>query len=95
MFFFINTKVHVAEKCIGVNIDVSLHFYRLQPLLTEVKNDRKTIALGTLDYIQSNTLEYKFYEDYMTRYGFDWRLVFFETFFRKDQVGERPEDPRV
>ena len=50
--------------------------------------------MGVLDYIQSDTLEYKFYDDYMTRYGFDWRLVFFETFFRRDQIGERPEDTR-
>ena len=69
-------------------------FFRLQPLLTEIKHDRKTIALGTLDYIQLNTLEYKYYENYMIRYGFDWRMVFFERFFRKDQVGERPEDTR-
>ena len=95
MSLIINTRVHVEEKFIVVNFNFPPHFFRLQPLLTEVKKDRKTIALGTLDYIQSNTLEYKFYEDYMTRYGFDWRLVFFETFFRKDQVGERPEDPRV
>ena len=50
--------------------------------------------MGTLDYIQADTLEYKYYENYMTRYGFDWRLVFFETFFRDDQIGERPEDTR-
>ncbi|XP_052796372.1 polypeptide N-acetylgalactosaminyltransferase 13-like [Mya arenaria] len=66
----------------------------LQPLLTEVKADRRTVAMGSLDYIQLDTMEYKFYKDYMTRYGFDWRLVFFETFFRADQVGPRPESTR-
>ncbi|KAK3578282.1 hypothetical protein CHS0354_010486, partial [Potamilus streckersoni] len=41
-----------------------------------------------------DTLEYRYYEDYMNKYGFDWRLTFFETFFRKDEIGERPEDIR-
>lgn len=67
----------------------------LQPLLVEVKKDRKTIAMGNLDYIQLDSMEYKYYLDYMTRYGFDWRLVFFETFFRNDQIGARPEDTRI
>lgn len=66
----------------------------LQPLLTEVKKDRKTIAMGVLDYVNSETFEYRFNEGYMTRYGFDWRLVFFETFFRQDQVGATEEDVR-
>jgi len=66
----------------------------LQPLLVEIANDHKTIAMGNLDYIQLDTMEYKYYRDYMTRYGFDWRLVFFETFFRPDQVGQLPEDIR-
>ncbi|KAH3782141.1 polypeptide N-acetylgalactosaminyltransferase 13-like [Dreissena polymorpha] len=66
----------------------------LQPLLTEVKRDRRTIAMGALDYIQLDSMQYKHYTDYMTRYGFDWRLVFFETFFRNDQVGPKPESTR-
>jgi len=64
-------------------------------MLTEIKKDRKTIAMGSLDYIQLDTMEYKYYNDYMTRYGFDWRLVFFETFFRPDQIGPKPESTRV
>ncbi|KAL4228077.1 hypothetical protein ACF0H5_013512 [Mactra antiquata] len=67
----------------------------LQPLLAEIKHDRKTVAMGTLDYIQLDSMEYKYYHDYMTRYGFDWRLVFFETFFRNDQIGSTPEATRV
>ncbi|XP_064608475.1 inactive polypeptide N-acetylgalactosaminyltransferase-like protein 5 [Liolophura sinensis] len=59
------------------------HFW-LEPLLYEIKQDRQIVALGTLDYISAKTFEYEFHSDYMTRYGFDWRLVFFETFFRRD-----------
>lgn len=66
----------------------------LQPLLTEIKKDRTTIAMGALDYIQLDSMEYKYYLDYMTRYGFDWRLVFFETFFRNDQIGAKTTDTR-
>ncbi|XP_060581406.1 polypeptide N-acetylgalactosaminyltransferase 13-like [Ruditapes philippinarum] len=66
----------------------------LQPLLVEIKKDRTTIAMGNLDYIQLDSMEYKYYQDYMTRYGFDWRLVFFETFFRNDQVGAKNTDTR-
>ncbi|VDI28998.1 polypeptide N-acetylgalactosaminyltransferase [Mytilus galloprovincialis] len=66
----------------------------LQPLLTEVKKDRKTIAMGVLDYVNAESFEYRFNEGYMTRYGFDWRLVFFETFFRQDQIGATEEDVR-
>lgn len=51
--------------------------------------------MGTLDYIDQNTFEYKYHDGYLSRYGFDWRLVFFETFFRDDQVGAMEEDVRV
>ncbi|XP_061164827.1 polypeptide N-acetylgalactosaminyltransferase 13-like [Saccostrea echinata] len=66
----------------------------LQPLLTEIKKDRKTVAMGVLDYVNAETLEYRFNDGYMTRYGFDWRMVFFETFFRQDQVGKTEADTR-
>ncbi|XP_052234412.1 polypeptide N-acetylgalactosaminyltransferase 13-like [Dreissena polymorpha] len=66
----------------------------LQPLLTEVKHNRKTIAMATLDYIQKDTMAYTYYKDYMIRYGFNWRLVFYEEFFRNDQVGPKPESTR-
>ena len=95
LLWYPNTRIHNGSVEFHWNeFKFSNLFFRLQPLLTEVKHDRKIIALGTLDYIQFNTLEYKYYEDYMIRYGFDWRMVFFERFFRKDQVGERPEDTR-
>ena len=67
---------------------------RLEPLLTEIKKDRKTVAMSVLDYINKDTLEYRFNRGYLIRYGFDWRLVFFETFFRKDQIGPSLTSPR-
>ena len=50
--------------------------------------------MGMLDYINSESLEYKFAPGYFTRYGSDWRLIFFETYFRPDQIGPAKEDPR-
>ncbi|KAK7115920.1 polypeptide N-acetylgalactosaminyltransferase 1-like [Littorina saxatilis] len=66
----------------------------LQPLLTEIKKDRRTVPMSVLDYINQDTLEYRFNRGYLNRYGFDWRLVFFETFFRDDQIGPTPQSPR-
>nr|KAG5702866.1 hypothetical protein BaRGS_019085 [Batillaria attramentaria] len=66
----------------------------IQPLLTEIKKDRTTVSMSVLDYVNQETLEYRFNRGYLTRYGFDWRLVFFETFFRNDQVGPTPQSPR-
>ena len=68
--------------------------FRLQPLLTEVKKDRKTIAMAVLDYVNAENFEYYFYESHLPRYGFEWKLGFFETFFRKDQIGATEEDAR-
>ena len=68
--------------------------YRLQPLLMEIKKNPKTIAMGHLDYILPDTFEYTFYPGYRTRYGFDWRLIFFETEFLKSQEkGKDITDP--
>ncbi|KAH3690622.1 hypothetical protein DPMN_191309 [Dreissena polymorpha] len=50
--------------------------------------------MATLDYIQKDTMAYTYYKDYMIRYGFNWRLVFYEEFFRNDQVGPKPESTR-
>lgn len=72
----------------------TIHKCRLQPLLTEIKKDRRTVAMGVLDYVNAETLEYRFNDGYMTRYGFDWRMVFFETFFRQDQIGKTEADTR-
>ncbi|XP_071091328.1 polypeptide N-acetylgalactosaminyltransferase 1-like [Haliotis cracherodii] len=63
----------------------------LQPLLVEIKRNRSTVAMGHLDYIKADTLQYDFEPGYKTRYGFDWRLVFFETYFRKNQQEPKSE----
>lgn len=68
---------------------VVLSAYRLQPLLVEIVKDRRTVAMGHLDYILPDTFEYSFTPGYRTRYGFDWRLVFFETFFLKSQEKDK------
>ncbi|KAH9524895.1 Polypeptide N-acetylgalactosaminyltransferase 3 [Bulinus truncatus] len=66
----------------------------IQPLLTEISMDNTVVAMSTLDYVQRDTLEYKYNYDYLTRYGWNWRMVFFETFFRDDQIGPDPRKPR-
>lgn len=66
----------------------------LPPLLAEVKNNPKTVAMAQLDYVNKDTLDYQFTPGYRTRYGFDWRLLFFETYFRPDQLkGKSDTDP--
>ena len=67
---------------------------RLEPLLYEVSKDQKTVAMATLDYIENDTFMYKYNENYLTRYGWSWSLIFFETFFREDQIGPKTTDPR-
>ncbi|KAH9524900.1 Polypeptide N-acetylgalactosaminyltransferase 10 [Bulinus truncatus] len=66
----------------------------LPPLLAEIAKDRTVVAMATLDYIQPDTLEYKFYRDYLIRYGWNWRLGFYELYFRDDQIGPDPRQPR-
>ncbi|XP_052098989.1 polypeptide N-acetylgalactosaminyltransferase 13-like [Mytilus californianus] len=67
----------------------------LQPLLSVIKQDRRTIAMGNLDYIQADTFEYQFYRrDHIVRYVFDWSLYFWESRFRPDQYGPKAEDMR-
>ncbi|XP_059147959.1 polypeptide N-acetylgalactosaminyltransferase 1-like isoform X2 [Physella acuta] len=66
----------------------------LQPLLTEIVKNKKTIAMGQLDYINKDSFYYKFYPGYRTRYGFRWDMQFFETYFRPDQlIGKKETDP--
>ena len=60
--------------------------FRLPPLLAEIKKDRRTIAMAQLDYINKATMSYEFEVGYRTRYGFDWKLIFFETYFREDHL---------
>lgn len=66
----------------------------LQPLLSEIVKNEKTIAMGQLDYVHRQTFEYNFYPGYRTRYGFRWDMQFFETYFRPDQLnGKLHTDP--
>ena len=67
---------------------------RLQPLLKVIKEDRMTIAMGSLDYIRWKTFEYIWYPDLVIRYGFNWGLQFFETYFREDTIGPNKLAPR-
>ena len=62
------------------------HIFRLPPLLAEIKKNRRTIAMAQLDYINKATMSYEFEVGYRTRYGFDWKLIFFETYFREDHL---------
>ncbi|XP_067665047.1 polypeptide N-acetylgalactosaminyltransferase 1-like isoform X2 [Haliotis asinina] len=83
---------HVTGKVVSFfdsHMEVNVDW--LQPLLVEIKKNRSTVAMGHLDYIKADTLQYDFEPGYKTRYGFDWRLVFFETFFRKNQQELRSE----
>ncbi|KAI8784594.1 inactive polypeptide N-acetylgalactosaminyltransferase protein 5 [Biomphalaria glabrata] len=66
----------------------------LQPLLYEIVKNKQTIAMGQLDYVHRETLDYNFYPGYRTRYGFRWDMQFFETYFRPDQLkGKKDSDP--
>ncbi|ESP05405.1 hypothetical protein LOTGIDRAFT_103227 [Lottia gigantea] len=78
----------IFDSHMEVNIDW------IQPLLTEIKKNRKTVAMGVLDYVNRENFEYAYNNGYLTRYGFDWRLEFFETFFRPDQIGPEDFSPR-
>jgi len=66
----------------------------LPPLLTEIARNRTVVAMSTLDYIQADTFQYKYNDNYLTRYVWDWRMVFFETFFRPEQIKPKTTSPR-
>lgn len=80
-------------RCTFVSIFHSLIncFSRLQPLLVEIRNNKATVAMCHLDYVNPKTFKYSHEKDYRTRYGFDWQLHFFETYFRKDQTEGKDE----
>ncbi|KAK3603109.1 hypothetical protein CHS0354_027893 [Potamilus streckersoni] len=66
----------------------------LEPLLFEIQKDRKTVPMAQLDYINRGNFVYEFEAGYRTKYGFDWRLVFFETYFSAIQLKEKSDtDP--
>ncbi|KAK7491384.1 hypothetical protein BaRGS_00017362 [Batillaria attramentaria] len=66
----------------------------LQPLLAEIKKDRHTVAMSVLDYIDHDTLEYRFNRGFLVQYGFNWGLKFFEFLFRDDQIGSTLQSAR-
>lgn len=79
--------IHKLQDFFVFNSHIFQIFHdRLQPLLTEIKKNRSILAMSQLDYIRANTMLYHFNIDYKPRYGFDWRLVFFEDYFRSDQM---------
>ncbi|KAL3867308.1 hypothetical protein ACJMK2_044522 [Sinanodonta woodiana] len=66
----------------------------LEPLLAEIQKDRRTVPMAQLDYINRGNFVYEFEAGYRTKYGFDWRLVFFETYFSAMQLkGKSETDP--
>ena len=84
----------VAMPVFTLHSSLPISLCRLEPLLNEIVKNPATVAMGQLDYINSNTFKYEFYEDYKTRYGFRWDMQFFETFFRPDQKsGKKETDP--
>ncbi|KAH3815011.1 hypothetical protein DPMN_143530 [Dreissena polymorpha] len=44
-----------------------------------------------LDYIKRDSLAYEYTNGYKTRYGFDWTMTFFETYFRADHLRGKTE----
>ncbi|KAK3581788.1 hypothetical protein CHS0354_027256 [Potamilus streckersoni] len=50
--------------------------------------------MAVLDDIQRDSFQYIFNKNDMPKYGFDWSLMFFETSFRKDEIGDHQEDIR-
>ena len=94
VFFKTNLFVKSFRKTTRVLKDMYKKYFRLQPLLTEIKHDRKTVAMGMLDYIRGNNMEYHFRRGDPPRYGFDWRLVFFETTIPESKRGKSPQDTK-
>ncbi|XP_059165152.1 inactive polypeptide N-acetylgalactosaminyltransferase-like protein 5 [Physella acuta] len=66
----------------------------LPPLLHEIAKDKTVVAMASLDYIQHDTFEYRYYKDFHVRYGWSWNMVFFERLFPDDLIGPDPRDPR-
>ncbi|XP_059169600.1 polypeptide N-acetylgalactosaminyltransferase 13-like [Physella acuta] len=82
----VGSREAIGDVLIFFDSHMEVNIDWLPPLLTEISQDRRVVAMATLDYIQSDTFMYKFNVNYLTRYGWSWNLLFFETFFRRDQV---------
>ncbi|KAL3865525.1 hypothetical protein ACJMK2_042901 [Sinanodonta woodiana] len=60
----------------------------------EVNIDWATVAMGVLDYVHRDSFHYNYNEGKLGRYGFEWSLGFFETYFRTHHIGKTAEDVR-
>ncbi|BFZ01203.1 hypothetical protein BsWGS_04242 [Bradybaena similaris] len=89
------SRVATGDVLLFFDSHMEVNIEWLRPLLTEIKRERKIVAMATLDYIQRDTFEYRYNHNYLKRYGWDWRLVFFETRFREDQIGPRATEARL
>ena len=58
----------------------------MEPLLGILREKPNAVAMSQLDTINAQTFAYEFTRQYRARYGFDWRLQFFETEYRPDQL---------
>ncbi|XP_048733053.2 polypeptide N-acetylgalactosaminyltransferase 13-like isoform X2 [Ostrea edulis] len=80
-----------SEVVVFLDSHMEVNYNWLQPLLVEIRNNKATVAMCHLDYVNPKTFKYSHEKDYRTRYGFDWQLHFFETYFRKDQTEGKDE----
>ncbi|XP_059169606.1 polypeptide N-acetylgalactosaminyltransferase 1-like [Physella acuta] len=89
------SQIAAGDVLIFFDSHMEVNINWLPPLLTEVARDKKVVAMATLDYIKAETFQYEFNVNYLTRYAWTWTMVFFETFFRQDQIGADPRATRV
>ncbi|KAK7009296.1 Polypeptide N-acetylgalactosaminyltransferase 10 [Biomphalaria glabrata] len=87
-------RVSKGDVLIFFDSHMEVNIDWLPPLLSEIARDNTVVAMATLDYIQADDLSYKFYKNYLIRYGWNWRLGFYELYFREDQIGPDPRKPR-
>ncbi|PVD36225.1 hypothetical protein C0Q70_03201 [Pomacea canaliculata] len=83
-----------GDVVVFLDSHVEVNVAWLEPLLVEIQSNRQTLAMSTLDYINAHTFEYNYYRNRTVRYGFDWRLFFFELNFRSDQEVSSPHATR-
>ncbi|KAK3605647.1 hypothetical protein CHS0354_032598 [Potamilus streckersoni] len=88
-------KISTGKVLVFFDSHMEVNMDWLQPLLAAINKERTTVAMGILDSIQRDSFQYDYYDGYVIRYGFEWRLGFFETYFRADQIGKTTEDVRL
>ncbi|KAL3865524.1 hypothetical protein ACJMK2_042900 [Sinanodonta woodiana] len=87
-------KVSTGKVLVFFDSHMEVNIDWIQPLLVAIKTERNTVAMGVLDSVQRDSFQYNYYPDYLIRYGFEWRLGFFETYFREHHIGKTAEDVR-